>query len=515
MKHMRGSERPSRRSLVPVLAVSIALALSGAAPAQEGPGVTIVLPQVPNSVDPCETSASFASRVVKNNVAEGLTELNTVTNSVEPRLATSWERVDPLTWRFHLREGVTFHDGEAFDAEAVAFSIQRTMLPDLACRVRAKFFSDIEFSTNVVDALTIDISTNDEQPILPMLMTHVMMASPNSSLTEKGEGAIGTGPYIMQTWDPSQHIVLTRNDSYWGGQPEIATATYVWRTDPAVAAAMVAAGEADIAYEIAPQDATNPETDFSYLNFETVRMRFGMDQPPLDDLRVRQALKFGVDRDAFIGTVLPADTLPATQLVVPSVLGYNDGLELWPYDPDQARALIEEARADGVPVDREIRLLTRHNLFPSSTEVLEGLTQMWADIGLNVQILVVEAAQKTALDSRPFDPDRPPTISADQHDNASGDAALTFPYKYSSWGNQSDVDGYPELDELIRQALVAEGEERAALFQEGFRLVADDIVPDVVLFHMVGYTRFGPRIEFDREQMNSNELQLARLSIID
>src|SRR3546814_6596482 len=145
---------------------------------------------------------------------------------------------------------------------------------------------------------------------------------------------------------------------------------------------MVATGEADIAPSIAVQDATDPGTDFSYPNAETTRIRIGTTQAPLNDVRVRKALNLAVDRQAFIGSILSKEVVPASQLVVPTTSGYNADLKPWEYDLDKAKALIEEARADGVPVDQEIRLIGRLNLFPNVTEVLEALTQMWsAEIG--------------------------------------------------------------------------------------------------------------------------------------
>src|SRR5690606_502429 len=118
--------------------------------------------------------------------------------------------------------------------------------------------------------------------------------------------------------------------------------------ESAVRAAMVQTGEADLAPAIASQDATNPETDFSYFDSETTRFRIDATVPPLDDVRVRQALNLAVDREGLRGSIFSADVLPASQLVTPAISGYNPDLQVWEYDVEEAKRLIEEARADGV-----------------------------------------------------------------------------------------------------------------------------------------------------------------------
>ena len=149
-------------------------------------------------------------------------------------------------------------------------------------------------------------------------------------------------------------MVLTRFDGYWGEKPQVEKATYIWRGESAVRAAMVATGEADIAPSIAPQDATDPATDFSYFDRRPPTSGSTSAIPPLNDVRVRKALNLAIDREAMVGTILSKDVVPATQFVVPSINGYNPNLKPWPYDPEQAKDLLAEAKADGVPVDKEI-----------------------------------------------------------------------------------------------------------------------------------------------------------------
>ncbi|HET6520012.1 MAG TPA: ABC transporter substrate-binding protein, partial [Geminicoccaceae bacterium] len=410
-------------------ALPLALALAaligaGAASAQER-GVTVVLPEEPDIIDPCEASRSTVGRVVKQNVTETLTEIDPRDGSITPRLATSWEQVDGDTWRFRLREGVKFHDGEDFDAEAAAHAIKRTLNENMDCEIRIKFFGGVKVTPEVVDAHTLDVTTDPPQPILPTVMGTMTIVSPNTPMDERTRDPIGTGPYRFANWEGGQRIVLERFEDYWGERPEVETATYLWRTESQVRAAMVGTGEADIGMNISPQDATDPEMDFSYPDSETTRLRITLDEPPLDDIRVRRALNLAVDREALRGSILSEDVVPATQLVWSSINGYNPDLKPWPYDPEEAKRLLDEARADGAPLDQPITMIGRLALFAGSDEMMEALWAMYQEVGLNVDLQIVEVAQWVDIATKPHAEDRPPMLIEEMHDNNNGDAVFT------------------------------------------------------------------------------------------
>jgi peptide/nickel transport system substrate-binding protein len=495
---------------VSALAVA-SMALAGTAIADGHTAVTIVLSEELDLVDPCQASRSNIGRVVKQNIAETLTEIDPKDGSITPRLATAWEQVDDLTWRFTLRDGVTFHDGAAFNAEAAVYAINRTMDETLDCEVRTKFFGNIALQPSAVDDLTLEIKTDSPVPILPTMMGTFTIVSPNTAMGEHTREPVGTGPYTFESWSPGENIVLVRNADYWGEQPSVEKATYVWRSESAVRAAMVQTGEADIAANIAVQDATDPEMDFSYPNSETSRLRIDTTVPPLDDVRVRKALNLAFDREAVRGTIFSADVIPATQLVVPSINGHNSDLKVWPHDVAEAKRLIDEARADGVPVDNEITLLGRINIYPNATEIMEVLLAMYQEAGLNVKLQMMEVAEWVDILTKPYAEDRGPVVQQSQHDNNNGDAVFTVYNKYHSEGAQSTI-GDPALDDVIKRAGEASGEERKGLFQDAFRIINDEIIADVPMFHMVGYTRVGSRVNFQPDISTNSELHLAKIS---
>jgi len=486
-------------------------AVSGTAMADGHTAVTIVLSEELDLVDPCQASRSNIGRVVKQNISETLTEIDPKDGSITPRLATDWQQVDDLTWRFTLREGVTFHDGTAFNAEAAVYAINRTMDETLDCEVRTKFFGNIALDAKAVDDLTLEIKTDSPVPILPTMMGTFTIVSPNTVMGEHTRDPIGTGPYMFESWSPGENIVIVRNPDYWGDQPEVEKATYVWRSESAVRAAMVQTGEADIAANIAVQDATDPEMDFSYPNSETSRLRIDTTRAPLDDVRVRKALNLAFDRAAVQGTIFSPDVIPATQLVVPSINGHNPDLKVWSHDVAEAKRLIDEARADGVPVDNEITLLGRINIYPNATEIMEVLLAMYQEVGLNVKLQMMEVAEWVDILTKPYAEDRGPVVQQSQHDNNNGDAVFTVYNKYHSEGAQSTI-GDPTLDDIISRAGEASGEERQKLFQDAFRIINDEIIADVPMFHMVGYTRVGSRVSFQPDISTNSELHLAKIS---
>lgn len=470
--------------------------------------ITIVLNEELNVVDPCASAQSNIGRVLQQNIAETMTELDPADGSLMPRLATEWSAVDDDTWRFTLRDGVTFSDGSAFDAEDVAHSISRSLNPDMVCENGVKFFGGIELTTEIVDPQTIDITANPPQPILPLPMS-VMTIVPSDTPMEYVREPVGTGPYVMTSYDIGQSIVLDRRDDYWGEQPAVTKATYLFRTDDAVRAAMVETGEADIAPLISEIQATNPATDFAYPNSETSFLRINEMVAPLNDIRVRRALNMAVDREAFLGTLVPADASIATHLTPPTALGADEELPVPAYDPDGARALLEEARADGVPVDTEILMIGRLGNWANITEMLEALQQMFADVGLNVNLQMVEVAEWVEYYYKPYKASDVPTLVGAQHDNNRGDPVFSMYFKYGCDGtNSASCD--EELDRLIAEATATTGEARAEAWRKAFKRVNDEF-HDVYLFHMVGFSRVAERLDFKPTIATNSELQLSQI----
>lgn len=500
-----------------VLAVSLAPAIAAAA---EDGMVTVVLSEEPEGLDGCNSNRSTVGRVLKQNVVETLTEIDPKDGSITPRLATSWEKIDEKTWRFKLREGVQFHDGAPLNAETAAQAIKRTMdtgegsargTGGLDCETRTKSFGDLEIVGKPVDEYTLDITANKPVPILPTRMGVVSLSSPNTPTDKLVLDPVGTGPYRFDHWTPGQEIVLKRFDGYWGEKPEVETARYIWRSESAVRAAMVKVGEADIAPNIAVQDATEDGMDFSYPNSETTRLRIDMSRQPLDDRRVRLALNHAIDREAIRGSILSKDIEHATQIVVPSINGHNPDLKSWPYDPDKAMKLLAEAKADGVAVDTELEMVGRTNIYPNATETMEAMMAMLQSVGFNVKLRMLEVGEWLDILTKPYAEDRGPILLQAQHDNNNGDAVFSVYNKYACEGAQSTTCD-EKLDKMIEEASTLSGDERRKAWQEVFRVINEDLVADVWMYHMVGYSRVGSRINFQPSISTNSELHLEDIT---
>lgn len=471
--------------------------------------ITIALPTDPNYLDGCSISSRQIGIVLRQNVVETLTVLNPENSQPMPRLSTNWEQVTDNTWRFNLRKGVKFHDGADFNAEAVAIALKRHFNANIACLDRTKI-KNVEISTKVVDDHTIEITTDPPQVLLPVLLNFVGMTAPAADNTKLVREPVGTGPYAFKSWNSDGDITIERFAGYWGEKPQIKKATYVVRGESALRAAMVDLGEADIGVDIAHQDATNPTLDFSFFNTETTRVRIVMTAPPLDDIRVRKALNLAFDRDAFVGTILDKGVLKSTQFFLPNINGYNHDLDVWQYDPEQAKKLLADAKADGVPVGQEIRLIGRIGFFTNQEEMLQAMAQMWDAVGFNIKVEMMEKGQWLDLVNRPYPPERPAMLIQEQHDNGNGDAVFTMPFKYRTGGQQSDMS-VPELDKILDDAAVSVGEKRTKLFQEANRIVADEVIPAVPQYHMVAFMRVGPNLDFTPDSTCNGQLELSKI----
>lgn len=471
--------------------------------------VTVVLPEEPPSLEPCESKHSSVGRVLIQNITEPLTVIDPETGEVKPELATRWEQTAPDTWRFYLREGVKFSDGAPFDAKAVAASIERLQRTDMTCNTKQQTLGGVEIMTSVVSDYVIEFKTSKPIPIFPTMMTVVQMSSPNMTLSGASRSPIGTGPYVITAWNAGTDITVERRDDYWGEKPVVSGARYVWRSESALRAAMVATDEADLTPIISVADADNPETDLSYPNGETSRLRISTMVPPLDDKRVRLALNLAIDREG-LKVLFGEGAQLSEQLVGPNVNGFNPDIKPFAYDPEKAKQLIAEAKADGVPVDKAITIIGRNEIYVNAGEALEAMQAMWSEVGLNTQIRMFDTGNWLRYQNKPFPEPDMANLHQDQHDNLLGDATFTAYNKYDTDGVNSAVSDQ-RVDDLIAKAEPATGETRTKAFQEAFALLHDDIVADVYMYHMVGYTRVNPRLDWRPTIATNSEIDLSAI----
>ena len=469
----------------------------------------IVLPEEPPTLEPCDASLTATGRVTRANITEALTEREPDTGELEPALATDWEQTSDTTWTFTMRDGVTFHDGTAFDAEAAAFSIDRAVNSDIGCNVDGYVFSDSELTVEATDATTLEVTTADPDPILPLRLSFVEIVPTTTDAEGKVREPVGTGPYEIGQWDQGTSLTLEGYADYWGEAPAYGSARYVWRSEGSIRAAMVSQGEADIAVGLAPEDGAGDHA-VEYPNNETSYLRIDAAQEPLDDIRVRQAINYAIDREGMLASVFADLGEPAGQIVPEGVTGYNADIEPWPYDPERAASLIEEARADGAPVDTTITIVGRNGIYPKASEAMEVVQSSLIEAGLDVEIEMLDVNAWLEYLLRPFPSDIGPTLLQAQHGNQAGDAAFTMEQIYGSEGAQSSY-GTEELDELIDEAGQAEDAERQEAFAGALAYQNDEVVRDAVLAHMTGIMAIGPDVAYTPNSATNDELRLSEM----
>ncbi|CDN51943.1 ABC transporter substrate-binding protein [Neorhizobium galegae] len=439
-----------------VAACLVATALAAPVLAAEG-AIVLALPSEPTSMDACDDSTNANARVLRGNVVEGLTRLSPDGGGeVIPLLATEWKRVDDNNWLFTLRDGVKFHDGTPLDADAAVYGINRMMSAELNCNTLPLFKTPTSAS---VEGKMVKITTKTPDPILPARMAYVDLPSPKTAKDKKSTQPIGTGPYKFVSREPGQSIVLQASDSYWGKPVDFAKATYVWRGEATIRASMVKTREADIAIDIPFHEADGQQNAQEYSTNSVFFIRPMMLKPPLNDLRVRQALAHAIDKDTLTEVLMEKAATPASQLVSPLINGNIPGFRGLPFDVDKAKKLLADAKATGVPVDTRIELISRADLFAGIGEVSQAIQQMLKNVGFNVNLVTVDSVAWSPWARKPDSANQPVNLLTVTHDNVSGDASLSFPTYFGSEARLSMASD-ADLNKRLEQAGTLVGQAR-------------------------------------------------------
>lgn len=483
----------------------------GSSDGQGGDTLRVVLTQEPPTLEACDSNLTSTGVVDRSTVTEPLVERNPSTGDLEPLLATKWEQTGDTEWTFTVRDDVKFQDGTPFDAAAAAYSIDRAVNGDLGCNVEGYIFGEDDLGVDAVDKTTLKVTTPSPDPILPLKLSFIEIVSPKTSKTEFVREPIGTGPYAIDDWQAGTKLTLKRNADYWGDKPAFAKVEYQWRTEGTVRAAMVTSGEADIALGLSADDGIG-DKGVSYPNNETIALRFSGQTAPLDDIRIRQAINYAIDRDGIVSSLFPDGDKVAAQLIPQGIVGFNDQLKPWKYDVAKAKELVAEAKADGVPVDTKILMPVRTAQFPKVSELGEVLREQLAQIGLNVELRMVDTTQHLQYQLRPFVTDEGPIAMLIQHGNQAGDAQFTVEQYMLTGGAQAEF-GDPGLDALITKARALTGEERQAAYEDVFAYERDKVVALAPIAHQTVMLGLSDRVSYKPNSSTGDELRIKEVSL--
>jgi peptide/nickel transport system substrate-binding protein len=456
--------------------------------------IVIAIGGDPSTLDP-QAADDGNERAVNENIYETLIARDPKTMELIPSLAESWKELDATTWEVKLRQGIKFHNGEPFNGEAAAYSVNRIIDPDFKSE-QISFFSTIK-EANVIDDATIQVVTTGPDPTLPARLYWLKMVPPVYSTDANfGTKPVGTGPFKFVEWVRDDHVTLEANTDYWGAtKPSIGKVTIRPIKEEVTRLAALKAGEVDLVSNLIPEyvnevpkAASTPGLQFPWLRLNTL-------VGPLTDKRLRQAINYAIDKDSLAQSLYSGYAVPADgQLLTPGHFGYNPNVKAYPYDPAKAKALIQEAGYAG----EEIEFIGEAGRWLKDKELIEAVAQQLREVGLNIKVSIVEWSQW--LDLLFAGADKAPTIQFSSNDNSLLDADRTLSAIFESMGSQAAYKN-PALDQLIETARTeTDTAKRADEYHQAIQIAYDDAVIGFLLnlkdiYGMTNRVEWTPRLD--------------------
>jgi peptide/nickel transport system substrate-binding protein len=383
----------TRRKLLASALIAPALASLGSTQALAADKVLTVAAAVfPDNLRPGTGSFASLSLLIQTN--EPLIARDNK-GDLHPALAKSWELIDPLTMRFHLREGVKFSDGVEFTADDVVYTLAYVFDPKNTYAQAARI-SQIASST-AVDKYTVEIKTKAVFPTLvrglsdiPIIPKHYTEKVGAAGLAAK---PMGTGPFIFQEWVPGDHYILTANRNYWGGAVKFDKLNIRTIPDGSTRVAALVSGEAQIIEEIPIDlieqvDASGIAKVDSIPTTAALVLTFDTEIKPFDNAKVREAFDYAIDKQLIAKQILKGrgDILDG-QLITKGALGYDPDLKARPFDPAKAKQMLVEA---GYDFNTPVPITTQNGKYVSDTDICTAIAGMLNKIGVKATVNVVE-----------------------------------------------------------------------------------------------------------------------------
>lgn len=389
------------------LAIAAALNISGGLAAVNAADLKLGLSADVSSLDPhylnIAPNISFSSHLF-----DALVHVD-ANGRLIPGLAVSWKAIDPTTWEFKLRRGVKFHDGSELTADDVIFSLDR---PAALVNSPGPFTSYTKqiVSKQAVDPYTVRLKTATPYGPLALDLNSIFIVSKKAAQNattddfNSGKALIGTGPFKFVSFKRGDSIDVVRNDQYWGEKAAWDKVTFRIITNAAPRLAALLSGDVDAIEGVPTADLaklkTNPKfkleqkiswrTIFWHLdqvahNSPYITDKAGKPLPsnPLRDVRVRQAISKAINREALVSRTMEGLAVPASNVVAPGILGYNDSLKVEAYDPDGAKKLLAAA---GYPDGFALTLHGPNNRYINDDQVVQTVAQFLSRVGIQTKV---------------------------------------------------------------------------------------------------------------------------------
>ncbi|MEQ8964211.1 MAG: ABC transporter substrate-binding protein [Azospirillaceae bacterium] len=482
-----------------------AVALTLAAPAVQAETLRFGFQGDVQTLDPHGLNETFTLGF-QGNIYEGLTRRGPDL-AIQPALATEWEILEPTRWRFHLREGVTFHNGNPFTAEDVVFTAERTRADGSDLRTRLAGVVDVV----AVDEHTVDFVTEAPNPILHFEWDNWYMmdkewaeandaalptnVSDPDSDNYANVNANGTGPFRIVSRTPDVRTVAEPNPAWWDTPTHNLTEVVFQPigSDSTRVAALLS-GEMDMVYPIPLQDLQRVDSNDGTRALTGPELRtifLGMDQArdellhssveganPFQDQRVREAFYRAIDIQAIQRVVMRGQSQPTAAMVAPGVNGFPESLERYPHDSERARELLAEA---GYPDGFEVQMDCPNDRYVNDEAICQAIVGMLAQIGVEIDLL---AQSKSLYFAK--------VLAQGGYDTSFYLLGWT-PTSFDSWNvlynllatrdpdsgrGTFNLGGYsnPAVDELTDAIMVeTDVEERQRLIAEAWQIIHDDV----------------------------------------
>jgi peptide/nickel transport system substrate-binding protein len=380
-----------------LVAGAVMLGLGAASSQSPGPTGTLVIAQTqdPHSWDPIDTFL-LSWGMVGSNIFDGLVDRGPDLK-IKPGLAERWVFLqNNAVIRFTLRRGVKFQNGEDFDANAVKFTFDRLLGPEGAKGPQQANYTAIK-EVKIVSKYVVDFIMDRPDPvIITKLAGYGAKIVPPKYLSEVGDEKfnnlpVGTGPFRPTEYVKDDHLTLEAFPGYWGGAPKVKTVTYRFIPEAATRVAELQAGRADIVQGVPVSLASVVKgiSDAQLVPVGTTtvtELRFNTSIKPMDDVRVRKAMIYAVDRDTIIKTILQGYGKPIASFQGEISWGFDPNLKPLPYDPEKAKALLTEAK---VPAGTEIEIDFADS-DAQFREVAQGIAGYLQAVGLKVNLKTFE-----------------------------------------------------------------------------------------------------------------------------
>lgn len=357
----------------------------------------------PANLDPALTNTSGAI-AVKMTLFDSLLRQNPQTLAIEPGAAESWSvSEDGKILTFHLRRGVRFHHGREMTADDVKYSIERILTPQMGSpfiRAYDRIIGAREFvagqarevsGIRVPDRYTVQITNSIVDSTFPLVFTLLFIVPKDEAERlgrEFGQRPIGSGPFIFVSWSRDDFLLLKENPDYWEGRPYVSALEFRIIPDPATRQAEFDTGRLDFmlledpTYRRYAEDPIWKTSVVEVAELFTRHMGLNTTKPPLNDVRVRQAINYAIDKATTVRTVLQDKAFVATGIFPPSLAAYDRSLRGYEYSPQRARELLAQA---GFPTGFEMDL--NGSSSPVAGRWLEALQHYLADVGIRARIV--------------------------------------------------------------------------------------------------------------------------------